>query len=285
MEIVGTVRGAFPSKAHAYVGAPCDVPGAVTSNLTCIGLGVADPVEYDGLLTRLLARAELMGSGPGHDYHRWTDRSGARLTIRSRDGDPDYAVPSFAGRPGVRLTGLAALTGQVASADVLDVDGETATRLACELEQGAFLPVRPVTAHAAITAFGLDVRVYRDQAAYEASDDSLLDPAKKDQPRPDSLPDFIRWPLRKAAEAFVSYGLFGPAARAEPYAMFSGVVLGAATHTVALTGQSFHVARTASVGMEIDLCLAAAEHPEPPPAGAVVTGTVYLVASVDSLWP
>jgi hypothetical protein len=95
----------------------------------------------------------------------------------------------------------------------------------------------------------------------------------------------MKWPLRKAAESFVSYGLFGEPEGAEPYAMLSGTVLSTETHTVALTGQTFHVARTASVGMEVDVCLAAADHPEAPPVGGIVTGTVYLVASVDSLWP
>jgi hypothetical protein len=257
----------------------------VSSTLACVGLGVSGPGDFEDLLARALPLAVPVGEGPGYEYHRWTDESGARLTIRARDGDPDYAVPSFAGVPGVRLSGVTAVTGYLASADVLGIDDEVSTRLLCELEQSPFLEIDPVSGDAAVTAFGVDVRVHVDDAAYEASDDSLLEPTKKDEPRPESLPELMRWPLRKAAESFVSYGLFGEPAGAEPYAMLSGTVLSAETHTVALTGQTFHVARAASVGMEVDVCLAAADHPEAPPVGGIVTGTVYLVASVESLWP
>jgi len=257
----------------------------LSSTLACVGLGVSGPGDFEDLLARTLPLAVPVGEGPGYEYHRWTDESGARLTIRARDGDPDYAVPSFAGVPGARLSGIAAVTGYVASADVLGTDDEVSTRLLCELEQSPFLEIDPVSGDAAVTAFGVDVRVYVDEAAYEASDDSMLDPAKKHEPRPENLPEFMKWPLRKATESFVSYGLFGDPARAEPYAMLSGTVLSAESGTVTLTGQTFHVARTVSAGMEVDVCLAATDHPEAPPVGGIVTGTVYLVASVDSLWP
>lgn len=257
----------------------------MSSTLACVGLAVAGPEGFEELLARALPHAVPVGEGPGYEYHRWTDESGARLTIRARDGDPDHAVPSFAGVPGVRLSGVAAVTGYLASADVLGSDGEMSTRLLCELEQSPFLEIDPISGDAAVTAFGVDVLVYVDEAAYDASDDSLLEPTKKGEPRPENLPEFMAWPLRKAAESFVSYGLFGEPSQAEPYAMLSGTVVSAATRTVSLTGQTFHVARTASVGMEVDVCLAAADHPVAPPVGGIVTGTVYLVASVDSLWP
>jgi len=257
----------------------------MTSTMGCLGLGADTSEDFELLLTRVLPVATPMGVGDGYEHLRWTDPSGARLTILVREGEVEYALPSYAGRPGARLGDLASVALEMATADVLDAQGETATRLACEVEQMHFLPDHPVSGPAALTAFGLDVGFYADEQEFAESDDSLLDPDKKDEPRPDHLPEGFAWPTRMAAESFVSYGLFGDPAESEPHALLCGTVLSTSTHTVDPTRQTFHVARVRSVEMEVDLCLSAVDHLDPPAVGNVVSGTVYLVASLDSLWP
>ncbi len=257
----------------------------MTSTMGCLGLGAETDEGFDALVERVLPQATLMGVGDGYDHLRWTDSSGARLTILVREGKVEYALPSFSGPPGARLGDLAAVAFEMAAADVLDDEGETVTRVACEVEQMHFLPDEPVTTAATLTAFGLQVTVHEDEQDFLASDDSLLDPDKKDEPRPDHLPEGFAWPTRMAPESFISYGLFGDPAESEPHALLCGTVLAVTTRTTALTGQRFHVARVRTVGMEVDLCLSARDHAHEPPVGGVVSGTVYLVASAESLWP
>jgi len=80
-----------------------------------------------------------------------------------------------------------------------------------------------------------------------------------------------------AAESLISYGVFGPADQAEAYARLNGTVLRAERRTVAATGGRFVVARVRTVGLDLDLCLPTSVVPEP---GAVIGGTVFLVASL-----
>ena len=217
---------------------------------------------------------------------RWADPSGARLTVGvTAEGEPADLVPSYAGVPGVRLSGLTLADDQgTVSADVVDEDGELCTRLAGDLEQWRTLvgAAESAAGLACVTALGLDVTVHADEAAFAASDASVMgDPAA---PRPDDLDPDSPWPVRQAAESFFPYGLFGDTPHA--HAGVAGRVLTADTRVVELTGQAFHAVRLslASLGMELDLCLAAADHPAPPVPGNIVHGTVYLVVSVDGLW-
>jgi hypothetical protein len=183
----------------------------------------------------------------------------------------------------MRFAGVFTLREETVAADVVDDEGEVTTRMACELLQWRRLPSGGVAGPASVTAFGLDVGVYADPDAYLASPASLLTPERADEPPPDDLGEGIAWPPRMDAQSFLSYGIFGEPAEAQPHARLAGVVTAATTHRVALTGQDFHAVRLLSLGLSFDLCLAATDHDLPGP-GQVVAGTVLLVASMDALW-
>jgi hypothetical protein len=86
------------------------------------------------------------------------------------------------------------------------------------------------------------------------------------------------------AESFLPFGLsrHDESGRdVEPVARLNGTVVAVRTATVDATAQTFHALRVRTVGMEVDLCLAAADHPDVPEPGAVVGGLVYVVADVE----
>jgi hypothetical protein len=255
----------------------------MASNLGCIGL---QPESEDGLLTLLNAvegsMRPLGRTDQGAEVLQWTDDSGARLTLTVSGDDIVDLVPSYAGPTGVSLAG-ATRHGDFVAADVLDGDGELTTRLLCELEQRAFLPADGASGAAALTAFGLDVAVHPSEAAFTASDDSLLTPRESAGAAASGA-----GAARLAPESFISLGLFGTAGSqgdAEPYARLSGRVTSTGTRTNSRTGQRFHAVGVQSIGMRLTVCLAATDHPTPPASGSVVSGIVYLAASMPSLWP
>ena len=47
------------------------------------------------------------------------------------------------------------------------------------------------------------------------------------------------------------------------------------------TGQPFITASVRTTGFEADLCLADSEHPDLPVPGNIISGTVYLSATID----
>jgi hypothetical protein len=49
-----------------------------------------------------------------------------------------------------------------------------------------------------------------------------------------------------------------------------------------LTGQPFIIAVVRTVGFEADLCLAGTEHPATPEPDNIISGTVFLVATIDA---
>jgi hypothetical protein len=256
----------------------------MTSNLDCVGLGVADGDALSTLVQQVWPAMEEKGMAGGATSLRWTDPSGARLSVGvTAEGELADLVPSYAGVPGVRLSGLTLADDHgTATADVVDAEGELCTRLACDLEQWRALvgAAESAAGLATVTALGLDVTVHADEAAFAASDASVMgDPAA---PRPDDLDPGSPWPLRQAAESFLPYGLFGDTAH--PHAGVAGRVARSETRVVEQTGQTFHAVRLSSLGMELDLCLAATDHPTPPTPGNIVHGTVYLVASLEELW-
>lgn len=155
-------------------------------------------------------------------------------------------------------------------ADVVDETGETVTRMAFDLLQRQDASDRTHTEvdDAAVIALGVAVSTHADEAAFAASAASALGDG------PDSP--------RFAAESFVSYGLFG-SGPADPTAFLAGTVLESRTEVHAASGQRFHVAWVRTVGFEAACCLPASHHPAPPPPGAVLAGTVYLVLDVPAL--
>jgi hypothetical protein len=255
----------------------------MSSTLGCIGMAVDDVDALDALVGRLLPDARVVARAADLQARRWTDPSGASLTLtlQAQDGaDADEAgvlvdlVPSYvdaAGAGGVRL-GRLVPHGPTLAADLVDADGQLVTRVACDLAQSIVAEVSEPR-DARITALGLEVAVHEDADAFARSDDSVL-----------GTPEPGEAPQRLATESLVSYGLFGEPDTAEPRAFVSGTVL-AAVSQESTVGQRFHAVRVSTVGGTMTVCLAADEHPEPPPVGSVVAGTCYLVLDVPGLWP
>jgi hypothetical protein len=257
----------------------------VTSNFGCVGLDTTSQEEFEALIRGVVPATVRAGETDGVVAYRWTDESGARMTLGIRDNAVQDLVPSYDARPGVRLAGVRLLGDEVVGADVLDEHGTMVTRMACELEQWRCLGDEPVDGLAAVTAFGLQVEVLADAEAFRQSPMSLLNPEDEGRARPADLDPQLTWPLRTATESFVSYGLFsGGDGRPHAHAQISGVVLSGSTKLNSCTGKAFHVARVRSLIGELDVCLTVAEQPEVPVPGNVVAGIVYLVASIDQLW-
>ena len=85
-----------------------------------------------------------------------------------------------------------------------------------------------------------------------------------------------------ASESFISYGIFGDPGQSTAHARLSGLVLTASHCTCTLTWQGFSVATVRSAGFEADLCLSDAEHPVTPEPDNIVSGTVFLAATVEA---
>ena len=258
----------------------------MASNLSCIGLGVADEPALDALLGTVLATSTRAGRQDGFDIYRWEDPSGARLVISVRDGRLIDFMPSFAGRPGVRVADCRPLNAEVASAAVVDEDGEQTTAMAFELEQRRALAAHaPASGLASVVGFGHDVSVHADEAAFAASRHSLMNPdADVAEPAPQRIAERgLTWPLRYGAESFISYGVFGAPENAEAYARLNGTVLASEQRRNTLTGAEFLVCRVGCLGFEVDVLLDARDHPVVPTPGQVLAATPFLVASLDEL--
>ena len=242
----------------------------MSSTLGCLGLAMQDEAQLDALIQRLLPDAPVIAEHEGYEARRWTDASGASLTMTVRDGVLVDLVPSYVAQVGARLAGLAG-NGSCVSVDVLE-DGQTVTRLACDLAQ-SLVGVAPAEVDAAVTVLGLDVTVHADAAAFAASDASILgDPAPGEDVH------------RFATESVLSYGLFGTGDVIEPVAFVSGTVLSSRSLVNTETEQRFHAARIRTVGFTATVCLDADEHPVGPEPGAIIAGTGYLVVDVPTLW-
>ena len=251
-----------------------------------MGLAVADNDAFGRLINTAIGEAELIGSRDDWSVYRWQDPSGVRLVMSTRGNVIVDVLPSLAASPAARLADVRMVNEDVAFADVLDADGEVATRLAAEVEQRRLLPDGPVAGPASIVALGVEVTVHDSAEAFAASDASLLGGVHVGSgPPPHFVENGRPWPPRVAAESFISYGVFDPGEAAEAYARISGSVVSAESRVVAATGQRFVAAHVRCVGFDVDVCLPADNDTAPPAAGAVVAGTVFLVASLPELAP
>ena len=253
----------------------------MSSTLGCIGMAVDDEDALDALVARLLPDARVVADAGDLRARRWIDPSGASftMTVRLQDGDDESGVlvdfvPSYVdsvGAAGVRV-GVLTGHGQTLAADLVDADGETVTRIACDLAQSIAGELTDVH-DGRITALGLDVTVHADAAAFAASDASIL-----------GTPEPGETPKRFATESLLSYGLFGDPDTAEPTAFLSGTVLSSVSHTTTELDQGFHAVRISTVGGTMTLCLATTDHPDPPAPGRILSGFCYLVLDVPELW-
>lgn len=259
----------------------------MASNFQCIGLDPEDEAAFDRLVQQLIAGATPVGSAGDLRVLRWEDPSGARVVFGLRGNEIHDLLPSFAAEPGVRFAGLTRLNDDVLSGEVVDEDGDQLTAMAVEVEEHRLLDAdpRPWSGLAAVTAFGTQVTVHADAEVFGESDDSLLNPESKNEPAPPHYVERgLKWPVRMAAESFVSMGVFGPPENADAYARMAGTVLRAERRRNTLSGLDFVVARVSTIGTEVTVCLSAEEHEVPAP-GNVVSGMVFLVVSTGVTAP
>ena len=257
----------------------------MASNMACVGLDVPDVDGLNALLAEVWPRTRVLAEVGGLVVRRWEDPSGARIVLAGRDGTVERFMPSFGGAPGALLRDVFALNDEVSAADVV-MDGETATRLAIELEERDLVRGRSVDGEASIVLLGTGVEVFTDEAAFMRSPASLLSRGKEPdgEPPPDLDGHRIAWPMRVAAESFMSIGLFsssfGGPESATAEARMAGTVLVAERRTVGITGQSFVVARMRCTGFEADLCMPAGPDGTLPLPGNVIAGDVFVVGSL-----
>ena len=247
----------------------------MASTLECVGLAVEDEIGVQALIQAVGRRATPFARTGRVKLLRWEDPSGARVMIGLKGRELVDFIPSLASDPVTRLAEIRAVNAQVATAAVVDSDGDQLTSLGIELEQRALLAGEPLDAGpAAVVSLGLEVSVHADAAAFGASPASLLDPNAEHGTTP---------PRRVAAESFIPSGLFNAPEEVNAYAQLAGVVLHADRRTTEHTGQSFIVARVRTAGFETDTCLSAGEHATVPESGEIIAGTVLLVGSVPVL--
>ena len=257
----------------------------MASNMACVGLDVPDVAALNALLSDIWPQTAVVAEAGGVEVRRWEDASGARSVLAMRDGHAERFMPSFAGTPCATLRDVFALTDEVSAADVL-MDGETATRMAIELEERDLVRGRSVAGEASIVMLGTGVEVFADEGTFMRSPASLLTPGMEPEgePPPDLARHRIAWPLRVAAESIMSVGLFsssfGGTATTTAEARMAGTVLTAERRTVEVTGQSFVVARVRCIGFEADLCLPAPADGSVPEPGNVIAGDVFVVGSL-----
>lgn len=243
----------------------------MATSLECLGLaepGADDLVALQSALERLPRRLMTVARTPDVELLRHDDRSGVRITL-TQDHDRDIldVVPSFAAPAGATFHS-ARVAGEdlVAAAVHDDLGGEYADEddieipVVAQLVQARLL-TGEVCGPAAVTAFAHEVEVHPDRAAYVAS-----------------LDGGIPW----GAESFVPLGLFGEGPLSA-FGRLSGTVLTSDTRTNRVTGLPFHRARARTAGFEAEVLISPADHAAAPPAGAVVAGTVYLVAEMEQL--
>lgn len=247
-----------------------------SSTLATIGLGTGSEDDFRRLVLEASKRAQHHDTIRNVRVQRWEDESGAAIVLawrggrqNSRPSSPQQSpqlisfLPAFAALSEVRLTQCHPVREPITVANVVDADGAHITALAADLEQYQHLIAagHPVDGSARLTALGLDVQVHADEDAFHAAPkgpNDATDPAD-----------------------FVPFGAFAEPAKAQPHARLTGTVVKAERRVNRLTGQEFTVAITRTAGFDADVCLSAAEHPDLPAPGAIITGGVSLSVRLD----
>lgn len=255
-----------------------------SSTLATIGLGTGSEDDFRRLVLEASKRAQQNDTIGNVRVQRWADESGAAIVLAWRGGrqnsrqdsrqggrpnSPQQSpqlisfIPAFAALSEVGLTQCHPVREPITVANVLDADGAHVTALAAELEQYRHLIAagRPVDGPARLTAFGIAVKVHPDEDAFRAAPKGPNDAAEPAD--------------------FEPFGAFAAPAKAQPHARLTGTVVKAERRINRLTGQAFNVAITRTAGFDADVCLSAAEHPDLPAPGAIITGIVSLSARLD----
>src|SRR5262245_11492623 len=117
----------------------------MASNFECVGLPVTDMDELDRLLGDVLPTAVEIGQVGDVVVKRWQDPTGSRLTMAtSSAGKVLDLLPSFAGRRGAQLDVVTFVSEDLATADVVDENGEKATAMTIAVEEWRLLqPTAP----------------------------------------------------------------------------------------------------------------------------------------------
>jgi len=84
------------------------------------------------------------------------------------------------------------------------------------------------------------------------------------------------------AESFGSHAVFLDPDQAGAIAMLSGTILNAERRRVTQTGQQVLVVEVRTAGFDVTVCLEGGAHAAVPPIGGILSGTVCIVASLDS---
>jgi hypothetical protein len=242
------------------------------SDFACIGLRIADEHDLDEVVREALPRAVPLGTARGVEVRRWEDpHSGARVIFILQGGEFRGVLPSLASDPGARFGRVEVVSGDVWGAALLDEDGEQVAVATFAIEEGFLLDGRPHPGGVApLVSLGAGLAVHDDEAAFERSPDSLLDPRAGADPAA----------ARLASRSFISFGALGPAEDASAYARLAGVVVHAERRVNSLSGGAFHVARVVTAGFETDVCIPEVARRGTPGVGRVVSGDVLLVASL-----
>lgn len=252
-----------------------------SSTLATIGLGTGSEDDFRRLVLEASKRAQQNDTIGNVRIQRWEDESGAAIVLAwrggrqnsrqsGRPGNPQQSpqlisfIPAFAAISEVRLTQCHPVREPITVANVLDADGAHVTALAADLEQYRHLIAvgHPVDGPARLTALGLAVQVHADEDAFHAAPKGPNDATEPAD--------------------FVPFGAFTEPAKAQPHARLTGTVVKAERRINRLTGQEFTVAITRTAGFDADVCLSAAEHPDVPAPGAIITGGVSLSARLDN---
>lgn len=280
-----------PTTAPSHSASP-PLPPRESSISACVGLAVADGVELAELVSSVAGQGAVLGQTERIKVVRWQDASGVRLVIETVGDEEPTLVPSFAATTRVRLTDVRMLNYDVAMATVVDDLGQPLASMGVLIEQRRLLPQRlSVDGEGSIVAIGTGVSIHSSPQAFGGSDASLFlgsEDAEHWRIHPETPPgNYIdqgwKWPRRKAAESFGSLAGFAEPANANAFAVMSGTILTAERRTVIQTSQEILLAeiRTAG-GFAVTVCLEGAVYSGLPPTGGIVSGTVLMVASLET---
>ena len=251
-------------------------------------MAASNAAEFAALVNDVRSRAVRFGNVGNLELLRWDDPSGARFVFGIEGGKVVDFLPSFSVEPATSLARVRMVNDDIATAAVVDDDGDQLTGFTFELEQFRLLAERTVeSALAAVVFLGRSISVHTDSEAFSNSVASLLDAnADTASPAPSHYVDRgWKWPPRVAEESFFSYGVFGEPSKSNANARFAGTVISAERRTNEETKQTFIVVKVCTTGIDATVCVSGDELDSVPLPGQVIAGDVFIVGSIPILEP